>query len=630
MLAHESNTNSKDNLSCMIRVLANRQKGLKLVHINAQSIANKLDELRFLFVNSGIDVICIAETWLWPEYTDSQFAVDGYQLYRADRGSLGGGVAIFVRNGFSCKVLTKSTRDDLIEFLFLEIRSSVSKMLISTVYRPNRTISYEALIRELMKYSLYYQDVIICGDFNDNILKDYCIINEMRTFGLEIVNSTFPTHFTSSSNTLIDLLFVNCSNKVKLYDQLSAPVFSRHDLCFLTYEYETDLSSELLTYRDFRNIDYQSLQADITSTDWDPIYYMLDDKRIQFLINKRDEAYTRWKRYKIPELYATYKDLRNRTTYTIRLKKAQYYSQKFKGCVNSRQIWKQIKSIGIGKENMGSSNIDINPNDLNDTFVNLPMKSADHSFYDLIQIDNDVERFSFEHVTQADVLSKKVTEDLRRQLDSSNVSFLVLLDHSKAFDTVDHHILCMKLSKFFNFAPQSTNLMRSYLSSRSQSVVVGANWSDPLCLSRGVPQGSVLGPLMYSIYSNDLPLRIKYCNVHMYADDVQVYISTPKADVDHCVEQLNSDLNHIYIWAKSNGLSLNPVKSKCIVIGRNIAPIEIPIRISDTAIEVVERGCYELSSFTKEEIENNQLNSHQSIIYQCENKVYIMLKYFSK
>lgn len=146
------------------------------------------------------------------------------------------------------------------------------------------------------------------------------------------------------------------------------------------------------------------------------------------------------------------------------------------------------------------------------------------------------------------------------------MNILVLLDHSKAFDTVDHNILCLKLRQFFKFSKTSIKLVQSYLRERSQSVYAGNSVSKPLCLNRGVPQGSILGPLLFTIYINDLPSRISYCKSHMYADDIQLYTSNPIDKLDEAVCRINSDLESIYLWACANGLSLNPQKSKCLLI----------------------------------------------------------------
>lgn len=183
----------------------------------------------------------------------------------------------------------------------------------------------------------------------------------------------------------------------------------------------------------------------------------------------------------------------------------------------------------------------------------------------------------------------KVSEDLRANLDNNMISFLVLLDHSKAFDSVDHNMLCLKLQMFFHFSAKAVMLIRSYLSRRSQSVSINDKLSTPLYTLRGVPQGSILGPLLYSIYSNDIPNQIQFCKIHMYADDVQLYLSSPIDRISECVDRLNNDLESVNNWARANGLTLNPRKSKCMIIGNNTlsAHTNLNIVLSGLNIEIV-------------------------------------------
>lgn len=184
-----------------------------------------------------------------------------------------------------------------------------------------------------------------------------------------------------------------------------------------------------------------------------------------------------------------------------------------------------------------------------------------------------------------------VAEDIRRDIEDGKYNILVLLDHSKAFDTVDHDILCSKLSHFFNFSRTSGRLIRSYLSDRSQSVFLGHETSSALPISRGVPQGSILGPLLFSCYANDLPQNLSYCKIHMYADDVQMYLGAKVGSLDEAAYRINSDLDTVLVWASANGLCLNPLKSKCLVLHRRTTGRlpDIDIGLNGQRIEIVQK-----------------------------------------
>ncbi|XP_059223232.1 uncharacterized protein LOC131997010 [Stomoxys calcitrans] len=182
-----------------------------------------------------------------------------------------------------------------------------------------------------------------------------------------------------------------------------------------------------------------------------------------------------------------------------------------------------------------------------------------------------------------------VVEDLRKKQDKNMISMLVLLDHSKAFDTVNHDILCSKLNKLFYFSDTACNLIASYLSNRSQCVVLNEQKSNVLDISRGVPQGSILGPLLFTLYINDLPDVPETCSIQMYADDVQLYASTKVEDINSCISKFNKDLQAISEWACTNCLNINPSKSKLIIIGKTPASQpDINLRISDSTIQRVE------------------------------------------
>lgn len=137
---------SKGDTFNMIRILSKQKHGLKICHINAQSLPRKIDEFRYLFESSDVDVICVSETWFSDWHNNEVVYVNGYNLFRVDRIDRGGGVAIFVKSGISCKLNCKSLNLSSIEYLFLVITTKSDRILLGCVYRPNKNVNYTQFI----------------------------------------------------------------------------------------------------------------------------------------------------------------------------------------------------------------------------------------------------------------------------------------------------------------------------------------------------------------------------------------------------------------------------------------------------------------------------------------------------
>lgn len=144
----------------------------------------------------------------------------------------------------------------------------------------------------------------------------------------------------------------------------------------------------------------------------------------------------------------------------------------------------------------------------------------------------------------------KVMDDVREQLDKGNMSIMCFLDFSKAFDMVNHHILCQKLKYYYGLSDSALLLIINYLTDRSQKVVVGDSESSLKSVTSGVPQGSVLGPLLFSVFINDVFQVCSNCNMHAYADDIQLYISNRIGLVEDMCCRLNEDLIEIWKWSE--------------------------------------------------------------------------------
>ena len=156
----------------------------------------------------------------------------------------------------------------------------------------------------------------------------------------------------------------------------------------------------------------------------------------------------------------------------------------------------------------------------------------------------------------------------------------IFLDFSKAFDTLDHEILLYKL-KHYGIKDKALFLFRNYLTNRRQYTDLGGLKSNLLQIKTGVPQGSILGPLLFLVYINDIADITKYLKTIIYADD-----TTFIADLDNIPKNeqeriINTELEIVNLWLKSNKLSLNCKKSKFIVFYKPLRETVIPEIIID-------------------------------------------------
>lgn len=152
----------------------------------------------------------------------------------------------------------------------------------------------------------------------------------------------------------------------------------------------------------------------------------------------------------------------------------------------------------------------------------------------------------------------QLTTLINRAFNEGKATDVVYTDFSKAFDKVNHNLLLAKLD-LMGFSENMLCWIKSYLSSRTQCVCFNNSISKAILVNSGVPQGSHLGPLLFSLFINDLPHVIKFCNVLMYADDVKIFFSY-KTSSD--VIFMQQDLDCLYNWCRINLMELNFEKCK--------------------------------------------------------------------
>ncbi|KAL9979250.1 hypothetical protein ACROYT_G016884 [Oculina patagonica] len=168
----------------------------------------------------------------------------------------------------------------------------------------------------------------------------------------------------------------------------------------------------------------------------------------------------------------------------------------------------------------------------------------------------------------------KVQDDILRAIDNNCCVILLLLDLSAAFDTVDHRILLDRLSQRFGIVDNALEWFRSYLSDRHQVVKVNGSQSSRRKLRCGVPQGSVLGPILFLLYTSPLGDIMRYHQVkfHLYADDTQLYL-TFKSSPEMAKTAMEACVRDIDTWMTANMLKMNRDKTELLVLKARHRPL---------------------------------------------------------
>ena len=186
----------------------------------------------------------------------------------------------------------------------------------------------------------------------------------------------------------------------------------------------------------------------------------------------------------------------------------------------------------------------------------------------------------------------QITKYLNLKMDQGFPSLATFIDFRKAFDCVQHPVLLDKLSSL-DLAKEVIDWFKSYLSHRRQRVLANNTYSSFQYITQGVPQGSVLGPLFYIIYANDISKVIKHCKIALYADDTVLYIGG--ADYEKIRSKMQQDVNALCQWCTVNGISMNVEKTKLMMFGNPIRLGKLPspeIEVDDLLLKMVSHYKY--------------------------------------
>lgn len=386
---------------------------LKLVHINAQSLnsSEHYSEFQHVFSNSNIDIIAVSETF-YQEHSKTQ--LPNYVIFNVNRVERsGGGVAIYVHNKLKARILSKSSGEKgKPEYVIIEVKSGNDKILVSCLYRPPKIGFLQTFLDEIYSFLPNYNYSVMCGDFNARFGSgsyESKLVSELFELCAHTCVPFAPTYHTEYCNSTLDIIASNFNDKIVEYGQCSAPGFSNHDMIYSIFSMEVPPTKEkIIKYRDFKNIDLDSLRKDAMDTPWHEIYECEDidtkvqtfngfirklmekhspiktfkaknnsspwmDGEISKLINERDKARLKAKKSKTPGDYSAFKMLRNKTKQEIRNAKLRYYHDIFKDNPSPGKLWNGIRSLGIGRSNQSNSTVDfpVSANELNEHYLSV-------------------------------------------------------------------------------------------------------------------------------------------------------------------------------------------------------------------------------------------------------------------
>jgi len=209
-------------------------------------------------------------------------------------------------------------------------------------------------------------------------------------------------------------------------------------------------------------------------------------------------------------------------------------------------------------------------------------------------------------------------------MNNNEITGVLFADFAKAFDVIDHTLLLKKL-KLYGLSSNTLNLLSSFLSDRKQLVSINGSQSSLLPVHFGIPQGSVLGPVLFSIYINDLPLFIEII-CEMFADDTTLHTSHGQLDI--VCRTIQENINKLIEWTELNHMSLHPKKSKFMLITtrqkrQNFSSDPYPISINGETLE--EAVCHKILGI----VVDNNLSWSNHISTMCKTlskKIYQLSK----
>ena len=375
--------------------------GLKIAHLNVNSVLKHIDEIKSLLICNNIHILALNETKIDSSIFDSEVNIDNYSFLRKDRSRHGGGVAIYVHKSLHFETLNHESMNDL-EVLAIKIFLKKAKPIICTTWYRPPSLSVEAfnLYEDVLIYlDSLSTDTILMGDTNCDLLanpvscatKRFIEINDLYAF--VNLNKSEPTRITDVSATLVDHVLTNSPENVKKCGVIHNGM-SDHSICYLIWNTSVPSSPKLTSFRSCKNLDADEFRKDVSNLPleklaecktiddavnfWQDNLMNLIDKHMPTRIKRVRERNSPWmtshlfklmkKRDKIKKkayarkdekLMGDYRKLRNKVNAETVKAKKRYYSDKLAQSNDPKNTWKTLKSFMPNKK--GNTAAPVNP-----------------------------------------------------------------------------------------------------------------------------------------------------------------------------------------------------------------------------------------------------------------------------
>ena len=573
----------------------NYANDLNVIHWNIRGLGGKVDSLKYFLeneTNRSVDVVSLNETWLTKE-SEKHCNFPNYELINKPReNKRGGGVGFLIHTDLPHRRRLDLENDSFtLEHAIIELKCK-SKLLVCNIYRPpNSNVQtflseYESIIRKIMNEK--YANLIVCIDHNLDLLK-HDKHGPTRKF-IELTTDlnllpiiTRPTRITHKSATLIDNIMISEKPQINYKSGIIINDNSDHLPCYLTLPDETNhgRKANSVLKRKLNSKNKSAILQDLSSVPW---YSLLENKNANDAFDYFHQQLT-----SIID--------RNAPLQRIKIKPEKnslpWLSNAIKRSISTcKKMYKTsiLASLYKNKERYYCSNYC--PISLLLTISKILEKIIHVRVYSFMQSTKQItdNQFGFrENHSCSDAIIDLCAEIIKNNERGLHTA-CIFLDLSKAFDTLSHTILLLKLERY-GIRGITLDWFRSYLTGRKlrSKVAVSSGsthcYSDYYDVTIGTPQGSCLGPLLFLIYINDLNLNLEYCRILLFADDTTIFCGHRNRNyLNWC---LSEDLKTINDWFLANKLTLNLDKSHLLQFGKNTISINlnlnnVPIAESDS------------------------------------------------